>query len=52
MGEEWEGCACALGWSDFVLCGFSKLGTCQVVPNCCRTPILKYHFLELPTFVA
>ena len=27
-----------------------KLGTLQVVPNCCRFPISKYNLLELPTF--
>ena len=35
-----------LRWSDF----WKKLGTCKVVPNCCRTQIPKYHLLKLLTF--
>ena len=27
-----------------------KLGTCQIVPNCCRTPIPKYHLLQMHAF--
>ena len=29
-----------------------KLGTCQIVPNCGRTPISKYPLLKVPTFGA
>ena len=43
MGEEWEGCACALGWSDFVLCGFSKLGTLLPIRYIFRSSLPKHR---------
>ena len=39
----WKG-TCTLGWSDFE----KKCYTLYVVPNCCWTPIPKFHVLMLP----
>ena len=39
-----------LGWT--LIFERKKLGTCQVVPFCCRTQIPKYHLLKLPSFVS
>ena len=36
---------CTLGWSDFEE---KKCYTLYVVPNCCWTPIPKFHVLMLP----